>query len=156
MRRRYFIAAIGSTSTLAVAGCGSQESDRQEGSADDGGGSESESGSADDSSSETESSSADDGSEQEQLVELLDHSFYNEGQFDIGVSGTLENVSGEELSYVEVDVFFLDSEGTQIGEGLDNTSDLAAGRAWEFDATYLGEEGDRIETYEIETEVTNF
>lgn len=149
MRRRNFMAVIGSTSTIAIAGCSSQESERQEGSTDDGG-------SSDDGSSETESGSADDGSEQEQLVELLDHELYNEGQFDIGVSGRLENVSGEELSYVEVSVYFLDSEGTQIEEGLDNTSDLAAGRVWEFDATYLGDEADRIDTYEIETEVTSF
>lgn len=148
MRRRNFIATIGATSTLAIAGCSSQESERQEGSAD---GSSGESSSDDGSAGNSGGSS-----EQEQLVELVNHEFYNEGQFSIGVEGTLENVSGEELSYVAVNVYFLDSEGTQIGEGLDNTNDLAAGRTWEFDATYLDDEGDRIENYEIETEVSNF
>jgi len=157
MQRRTLLATTGTVLSAAIAGCGSSDpSDRQEGSADDGSGE----GSADDGSGE---GSADDGSgegsadesESEQQIELLDHEFYEE-EFSSGVSGTVENVSGEVLSYVEVQVYFLDSEGTQIGEGLDNTSDLAEGRRWEFDAAYLDSDPERIDTYEIETDVSNF
>ena len=159
MRRRTLLATLGTASTIAIAGCSSEESERQEGSTNE---ESSDDGSSDDGSSEsdnTESGSANDNSgsdEPEQLVNLVEHEFYNEGQFDVGVEGVVENVSDQELSYVEVSVYFLDSEGTQIEEGLDNTSDLAAGRRWEFDATYLGDEADRIDSYEIETEVSDF
>jgi len=175
MQRRTLLATTGTVLSAAIAGCGSSDpSDRQEGSADDGSGEGSADdgsgeGSADDGSGEGSADdgsgegSADDGSgegsadesESEQQIELLDHEFYEE-EFSSGVSGTVENVSGEVLSYVEVQVYFLDSEGTQIGEGLDNTSDLAEGRRWEFDAAYLDSDPERIDTYEIETDVSNF
>ena len=146
MKRRQLLAITGTTLTVSTAGCGSSDSsDREEGSTDDG---SSEEGSTDDGSSEESSGD-------EQLIELLDHSFYSE-EFSSGVRGTIENVSGETLSYVEVQVFFLDEDETQIGEGLDNTSDLAEGRVWEFDATYLDTDPERIDTYEIETDVTSF
>ena len=45
---------------------------------------------------------------------------------------------------------FLDADGTQIGEGLDNVSDLAAGREWQFECAYLDSDADQIEEYEIE------
>jgi hypothetical protein len=137
MDRRELLASAGAVLTVSIAGCGSSDSgDREEGSADDGSG---------------EASSE----ESEQRIELLNHEFYSE-EFSSGVRGEIENVSGEELSYVEVQVFFLDSDETQIGEGLDNTNDLAADRRWEFDAQYLDTDADRIDTYEIETDVTSF
>jgi len=156
MKRRQLLAITGTTLTVSTAGCGSSDSsDREEGSTDDG---SSEEGSTDDGSSEegsTDDGSSEESSGDEQLIELLDHSFYSE-EFSSGVRGTIENVSGETLSYVEVQVFFLDEDETQIGEGLDNTSDLAEGRVWEFDATYLDTDPERIDTYEIETDVTSF
>lgn len=141
MKRRRLLAASGTVLTLTIAGCsGDTDEERREQSI----------------GSDRESGSDGGESESEQDVELLDHELYNEGQFDVGVRGTLENVSGEELAYVAVEVFFLDSEGTQIDEGLDNTTDLAAERRWEFDALYLGDEAERIDTYEIQTDVSNF
>jgi hypothetical protein len=145
MQRRTLLATTGTVLTAAIAGCGSSDtSNREEGSTDDGS-------TEDDGSGEGSA----DGSESEQQIELLNHEFY-EDDFSSGVRGTLENVSGEVLSYVEVQVYFLDSEGTQIGEGLDNTSDLAEGRRWEFEAAYLDTDPERIDTYEIETDVTSF
>jgi hypothetical protein len=146
MDRRELLASAGAVLTVSIAGCGSSDSgDREEGSADDGSGEAS----SDDGSGEASSE------ESEQRIELLNHEFYSE-EFSSGVRGEIENVSGEELSYVEVQVFFLDSDETQIGEGLDNTNDLAADRRWEFDAQYLDTDADRIDTYEIETDVTSF
>ncbi|WP_241432449.1 FxLYD domain-containing protein [Natrinema gari] len=40
-------------------------------------------------------------------------------------------------------------------ESLDNTSDLAAGRVWEFEALFLGDDPSRVAEYEGEGDVTN-
>ncbi|MFB1064103.1 FxLYD domain-containing protein [Natrinema sp. H-ect4] len=101
-------------------------------------------------------SSGDTSGSGENPVKLLNHEWYNEGQFSSGVRGQVENVSGETLSYVEVAVYFLDSEGVQFSEGLDNTNELAAGRVWEFDAMFMGEDPSRVDNYEIETSVNNY
>ncbi|MUV90388.1 hypothetical protein GJ629_11150 [Halapricum sp. CBA1109] len=82
-------------------------------------------------------------------MEILDHSFYQE-EFTSGVRGTAVNNTDGELSYVEANATFLDADGTQIGEGLDNVTDLAAGREWEFDCMFLGDDPSRIAEYEIE------
>lgn len=42
---------------------------------------------------------------------------------------------------------FLDGDGRQIGDGLDNTSDLVPGREWQFELTYRGD-GD-FASYEL-------
>lgn len=151
MNRRQLLATGGTTLALTLAGCAGDtddDNDREEGSTDDNGGANGdENGSADGGSTDAESS--------DQLVELLEHEWYNNGEYDSGVTGRLENVSGEQLSYVSVNVYFLDEEGTQIAEGLDNTNDLAADRVWEFDAMLLDGDASRVSDYEIETDVTN-
>jgi len=155
-----------------IAGCSSSESDRESGDANSGGTDTPESGDANSGGTDTpesgDANSDEDNTEdseesttvseptEESLVELQDHSFYNNGQYDAGVEGTLKNVSGDELSYVAVEVFFLDSEGVQIGEGLDNTTDLAADRTWAFDAGYLDSGSENIAEYEIQTDVSNY
>lgn len=136
MNRRTFIHASAAATIGAAAGCiESEESDRESGGSDGNGGQG--------------------GSDESQPVELLEHEWYMEGQYSSGVRGRVENISGEELSYVTLTVFFLDSEDVQIGEGLDSTTDLAAGRVWEFDALYLDDDPQRVDSYEIKTEVTN-
>jgi len=144
MDRRQFLIA-GASATIALAGCiEAQEGEREEGSTDAGGanGVESGSGNGEESGSEDP-------------VEILEHEWYHEGAYDAGVSGRAENVSGEELSYVEISVFFLDEEDVQIGESLDNTSDLAAGRVWAFDAKFFDGDADQVADYEIKWEVVN-
>ncbi|MFC7216242.1 FxLYD domain-containing protein [Saliphagus sp. GCM10025334] len=163
MFRRKLLATGGTLLSLTIAGCASSDDgngDREEGATDDGNGNgngngeDSGNGNGDDSSQE---SSDDDGSaEEEKQVEVLEHEWYNNGSYDAGVKGRLENVSGEELSYVGIEVFFLDEEGTQIGEGLDNTTDLAEGRVWEFDAGYLDDDPQRVDSYEIKPDVMNY
>lgn len=80
-------------------------------------------------------------------MELLDHEWY-EQEYQSGVRGTAKNVSDETVSYVQVEVYYLDSEGTRIGEGLANASDLKAGRKWQFETIYMGDE--EVTDYEIE------
>lgn len=82
-------------------------------------------------------------------LEILDHELY-EDDFSAGVEGTVRNNSDEEMSYVEVQAVFLDEEGTQIGDSIDNVNDLAADREWEFDCMFLGDDPGRIDSYEIE------
>jgi len=141
-RRQFILAASG---TLALAGC-TEETERQEGSGGSGGGDSGQGGSSGDGGG---------GSESQDRVEILDHSFYQD-DFSSGVRGTLENISDETLSYVQVNVYFLDADETRIGEGLDNASDLQAGRKWQFDAMFLGDNEEAIDSYEISAEVTNF
>ncbi|OLZ39091.1 hypothetical protein A6E15_19195 [Natrinema saccharevitans] len=154
MYRRKLLATGGTALALGLAGCASETDDgngddREEGSTNDtdDGGDGGDTGTSD--GGDTDSSGGD-------PVELLDHEWYQNSQYDAGVSGSLENVSGEELSYVEVSVYFLDEDGAQVGEGIDNTSDLSAGRVWKFDATYLDGEPQTVTDYEIETDVSNY
>lgn len=155
MHRRQLLKATGVGSLALLAGCSDSDGDggdRQGGDAnnnDDGGG-----GGGEDTASPTETPTADAGSDQ--MIEVLEHEFYDDGSYETGVKGTLENVSGQELSYVEVKAFFLDGDGTQIGEGLDNTTDLAADRKWKFDCVYLDDNGSEIEEYELKTDVSNY
>jgi hypothetical protein len=69
------------------------------------------------------------------------------GEYDSGVRGVAKNVSEQELSYAEVSAVFLDDDGRQLGDALDNTNDLAPGREWKFELNYLGEE--RFSSYEL-------
>lgn len=170
MRRRTYLTLAGTTLTAALAGCTEESDERESGGTDGSDNTETDTEPEDDNTdddSETETDSeggedetADDGSgdgdDSDDPVEILEHEWYNNGQFDVGVTGQVENISGEELTYVGVEVYFLDEEGVQFEEGLDNTTDLADGRIWEFDAGYLGDDPQRVDEYEIEWDVTNY
>jgi len=141
--RRAFLGTAATAVGLGLTGCSEDDT----GDADDG--------DANDDEEEPEDtgddSTGDDGNGDtgQPDIEILEHSFYQE-EFSSGVRGTAVNNTDSELSYVEANATFLDANGTQIGEGLDNVSDLAAGREWEFDCMFLGEDPSRIEEYEIE------
>lgn len=85
-------------------------------------------------------------------IEILDHELYFEDS-DAGVRGEVENVTDSSIAYVRIDVYFLDEEGDRFSQGFEKLHDIPAGSVWEFDAMYLGTEPDRIDDYEIETEV---
>lgn len=161
MQRRKYLATIGATvSGLALAGCSgddggdsgggdanSNNGDSSNGNSDnsggDGNGGETNSGNS------NNGNSGDGGSNDQPDVEILSHEFYSE-EFSSGVRGTAVNNTDSEISYVEATATFLDADGTQIGEGLDNVSDLAGGREWEFDCMFTGQDASRIEEYEVE------
>jgi len=144
-RRRYLESAAGTATVLLLAGCTDDEDeDSSGGDANNGGGNGGDaSGNGGDDSGSGDSNSGG-GSD----IELVDHQFYQD-DFSVGVRGTAENTSGEELSYVEAEAVFLDENDTQIGEGIDNVTDLAAGRRWEFECMFLGSDEERIDSYEI-------
>lgn len=158
MDRRTYLALCGTALTSALAGCGTSSSDpgdRQQGTTDDAS-SDDASGSTDDETGSTDDG-GDAGGEPEQRLELLDHEWYHESEFEAGVRGTAKNVSDESIDYAEVQVYFLDSEGRQIGDWLDNTNDLAAGREWAFDVSVFGDaEPSEVDSYEIETSADVF
>lgn len=158
MHRRAYLAVAGTALTGTLAGCmESESSDREESGVDDSDDAPVDDGSDDGGGSGgSDDGGSDDGDDNGDPVEFVEHEWYNNGPYDAGVLGRLENVSGEELAYVVVNVYFLDDDGVQIDEGLANTTDLAADRIWEFDAVYLGDDTNRVDTYEIEWDVTNF
>lgn len=94
----------------------------------------------------------DDTPDDAQLVELVEHEWYEE-TFGSGVAGRAENISGQELSFVEVEVTFFDEENEQLGEGSDNTSPLEEDDTWEFDVEFSGDTVSMY-SYEIEVNVT--
>jgi len=153
MNRRNVLLASGTALTTAIAGCSeSDTTNRQTGNTNN----TEDTGDAGSSGNDGGSSDSSGSGGQQDRVELQNHEWYNGGQFSAGVKGRLKNVSGEQLSYVEVQIYFLDADGVQISEGLDNTTELAADRIWEFDAMFMGEDPNRVENYEIETSVDNY
>ena len=156
LNRRRYLATLGTTaSALTLAGCSESDSgdsgdgDANDNSGDSSNGNSDNSGGNSNSGNSNDENSGDGGGNDQPDVEILNHEFYEE-EFSSGVRGTAVNNTDSELSYVEATATFLDSEGTQIGEGLDNVSDLASGREWEFDCMFTGQDAGRIEEYEVE------
>jgi hypothetical protein len=122
LNRRQYLATLGTaTGALALAGCSESESGDISGGNANGN-------SGDSASGDAGNGGGDSGSGNDQPdVEILEDLFYEE-EFSAGVRGTAVNNTDSELSYVEATATFLDEEGTQIGEGLDNVNGLVAGR----------------------------
>lgn len=140
MNRRQFIMTSG-TGIAALAGCtSSEDTDREQSNADN---------------RETESKQDSTQTEQQAAVEILSHEFYQEN-YSAGVRGIVENKTDDTLKYVSVEVYFLDSDGVQIGDSLANTTDLAAGRKWKFEAPLIQADASEVDSYEITAEVTDY
>lgn len=84
-------------------------------------------------------------------VYSLDSVAFYSKDMSSGVRGEVTNTSDSSISYTGIQVKFYDSEGTRLGEGLDNTSDLGAGETYAFDAISLltGDKLDSIAAYSI-------
>lgn len=67
----------------------------------------------------------------------------------VGVEGVLRNVSDRTLGYVEARAYFYDSGDARLGQGLDNATDLPAGGRWEFDASTVDVDPDRVDRWEL-------
>ena len=90
-------------------------------------------------------------------VEILSHEPYTEEYGGFGVRGEAKNVSGGTLSYVAIETVFLDAEGTQVAEGLDNVTELAADRTWAFDSMAMSTiDPSTVDSYEISVEVNDY
>ena len=63
----------------------------------------------------------------------MDTDTNDDGTFlDQKVTGTISNNTNKPYSYVEIDVNFFDSDGTQIESGIDNVQNLAGNGSWSF------------------------
>lgn len=62
--------------------------------------------------------------------------YYSE-DFSSGVKGEVTNITDSTISYTGIEVKFFDSEGTRLGQTLDNATDLGAGKTYAFDAVSL-------------------
>lgn len=134
--------------SMALAGCGSESPDdtssgnaNKDNNNNNGGGGKPSSGSPSDSGGNK--------------LEILNDEFY-EDEMGAGVKGTVKNNTDSEISYVGVQAEFLNEEGTRVGEGLDNTTDLAADQKWQFNAMFMGTDTETIDDYRIEVSDSPF
>lgn len=70
------------------------------------------------------------------------------------ITGTFTNTSGKELDYVQLSYNLYDSDGAQIGTAYANTTHLANGAVWKFEA-YCTKDADEIASYQL-TDVTAY
>lgn len=122
-----------------IAGCSSESDDFEGG----------EDGSSGDGSSGSDGSA---GSSKD--IELLSHTSVRE---DVGTSyeslhveGRAKNVSGDELSYAEIEVKWY-SDGALVDDFLDNVNNLGAGETWAFEVQFIGmgDDASEITDYKI-------
>ncbi len=71
------------------------------------------------------------------------------------ITGTLTNLSDEDFSYVQLTYDIYDASGVKIGDAYANTSGLAAGATWRFEATHLDTDTSNIASYQL-SEVTYY
>jgi hypothetical protein len=86
-------------------------------------------------------------------LDLLEVQGYNEGEYERGFRGRVENISDRAAQYAAVEIVYLTGDGVRIGEGLDNVTNLSAGRVWSFDIPYTGDRWYEIDNYEVFLEV---
>ncbi|PSP73382.1 hypothetical protein BRC86_09450 [Halobacteriales archaeon QS_3_64_16] len=84
-------------------------------------------------------------------VYSLDSVAYYEEDYSAGVRGEATNTSDDSISYTDIQAKFYDSDGTRLGEALDNASDLGDGETYAFDAisTLTGDKSDSVASYTI-------
>ena len=158
MERRRFLALTGALTTTTLAGCaGDEATDTDSGNVDttSGGGGDTTPATEATQTPPPTTTAAPETTQSGGALKLLTHDTY-EKEYTQGVKGEAKNVSGSVLGYGEIKVVFLDSEGTQVGESLDNVTDLKAGRTWAFDCPYLGSDWSTVANYEIEASDSPF
>ena len=79
-------------------------------------------------------------SQQEEKKEpytITDEAVDTSNSYDYKITGILTNNTDKTASYVSVKYNLFDADGNQIGSAMANTSDLAAGATWKFEASSL-------------------
>ncbi|MFD1515140.1 FxLYD domain-containing protein [Halomarina rubra] len=99
------------------------------------------------------SSGGNNGSSEQGALEILEHGPYQE-EYSEGVRGIAQNTTDTTLDYAEVTIVFLDADGVQVGDSIDNTTNLAAGRKWQFDLPFLGNDWSAVADYELATDAS--
>ena len=141
-RRRYLkrvSTALIATGTVGLAGCSSSTDDSDESSGGTVG---------NDAGDDDDVSQSDVVAEDNNVVVVSAEPYTSD--FSGGIAGIVENRSGNEASYVQVEVAFY-RDDTKVGDGLDNTNDLPSDTQWEYDAAYLETEGwDSVTEYTVD------
>jgi len=63
----------------------------------------------------------------------------------VTIEGTVKNTSGTTLSYAQIEARLYDTNGTRIGSGMDNVSNLRAGKSWQYEMFIL------VDPWEVES-----
>lgn len=173
MRRRTILAIAANTGLVAIAGCGESSDgsdeaatpDEQTTPEDEGGGDDGGDESTDETPNETEGTPETQGElERESVgypseyIEVRDVA-YNEPEDEYSgptITGVADNVSGEELSYVEVQIQAFNENDEQIGDALDNTTDLREGKSWRFECEFWDVEESEMAYWMGRAEVSNY
>lgn len=72
------------------------------------------------------------------------------------VSGVVQNVSTEELSLVEAKVWAYDERDEEVGEALDDTTDLGPGETWEFACELWATDPDEVAYWKGRIDVSTY
>lgn len=78
----------------------------------------------------------------------IENEHLSKDTYSAEIDGTFTNTSGKELSYVGLTYNLYDASGNQIGNAYANTSNLADGSSWKFEA-YCAADSDDIATYKL-------
>lgn len=87
--------------------------------------------------------------ESSEPLTILSHEMTYGEYGNLIVTGIAENTAGKQLSYAEINVKFLDSEGVLIDNWLDNVNDLDAGEKWKFEVIYPSLDSGEVADYKI-------
>lgn len=72
------------------------------------------------------------------------------------VTGVVQNVSTETLSLVEAKVWAYDEADEEIGEALDDTTDLGPGETWEFECELWDTEAENVDYWKGRIDVSTY
>ena len=166
MHRRQYLAAVGTATTLATAGCGESSDGSDDAATPD----DDSNNDPPESDAESQPNDSDETPEQEAELERNSVGFPSD-YLDVhdvemqapendysgpSVTGVADNVSGQELNYVEVSIQAFNDNDEQIGDALDNTSDLREGKSWRFEAELFDVDDSEMAYWMGRAEVTTY
>lgn len=86
-------------------------------------------------------------------LELVEGWGWERGDFGVRyIAGSVKNNSDRKMEYVQVTFRLLDASGAQVGSTLANTTDLAPGGVWKFQAVVLEDRATKAQV----TDLTGF
>ena len=85
----------------------------------------------------------------EEKAVILNHSMKVNSYGNLAVSGLVENIANEELSYVEIKLKFYDFEHNVLETTSKSITNLEAGEKWRFEAVYPNTDIWKVVNYDI-------
>lgn len=109
------------------------------------------------SSSESSDSESQTGETIEDITLLDGYSGSSDSSYSYTITGTLQNNTSKDYSYISVEFYAYDSEGNLIDTCLDNNSGMEANGTWKFSATCFISDGNasQITSYKLK-EITKW